>query len=259
MASDPRLYITVHNGMPEHPKVVALSDKAFRGLVELWCYCSRNLTDGKVPAAVVSRTFPPKTLRELLAAGLIREDGTSFEMHDYLEHQQSAQKVADLRERRREAGRKGGRARGEAQAKSKQVLEQNSSPVQPDTDPDTDTQKTSSSGRDASRPTRLPDSWTPTPEHEKRAAATNVELDREVVKFRAYCDDRGRTSQSWNSAFTQWLIKAAEFAARDNHRPRTSRPTTDDRVAEGMALTRRLAAEAAAGTQAHLPLIGATP
>ena len=46
MPADRRTYITVHDGMPEHPKVDALSDKAFRALVGLWCWCSRNLTDG---------------------------------------------------------------------------------------------------------------------------------------------------------------------------------------------------------------------
>lgn len=106
------------------------------------------------------------------------------------------------------------------------------------------------------RGTRLPESWAPTSEHVDRAKAAGLDLDREVVKFRAHADEKGRVAKSWNSAFTRWLINAEEFAHRD--RGNNRRPTTDDRVAEGMAVTRRLAAEAGI-TQPHptFPMIGA--
>ena len=51
MSGDYRLFIKIHNGFPEHPKTGGLSDRAFRNLIELWCYCSRNLTDGIVTKA----------------------------------------------------------------------------------------------------------------------------------------------------------------------------------------------------------------
>ena len=67
MPRDPRTFITVHDGMPEHHKVEALSDKAFRALVDLWCWCSRNTTDGDVPESVWLKRTTPKVRAELMA------------------------------------------------------------------------------------------------------------------------------------------------------------------------------------------------
>lgn len=72
----------------------------------------------------------------------------------------------------------------------------------------------------AKRATRLPASWSPTDEHQLRAREDGVDITREVMKFRTHAEDKGRTSKSWNAAFTQWLIKAAEYAQRDGGRPR---------------------------------------
>ena len=41
-------YIRIDVLLPEHPKTDGLSDKAFRTLVELWCWCGLNRTDGFV-------------------------------------------------------------------------------------------------------------------------------------------------------------------------------------------------------------------
>lgn len=60
MGGEGRLFIKVHNGFPEHEKTGALSDRAFRNLIELWCYCSRNLTDGKVSNAHANKILSRK-------------------------------------------------------------------------------------------------------------------------------------------------------------------------------------------------------
>ncbi|GAA2298448.1 hypothetical protein GCM10010402_66340 [Actinomadura luteofluorescens] len=93
--ADTRTYIRLHDGMPDHPKVDGLSDKAFRLLVESWCWCSRHLTDGHMPAATWRKRSTPKARGELVAAGLavLLDDG-SVRFHDYLEHQRSAEEVA---------------------------------------------------------------------------------------------------------------------------------------------------------------------
>ena len=116
MAKDKRVYITVHNGMPEHPKVEALSDSAFRLLVELWCWCSRTESDGVVPEAVWKKRGTPKTRKELQAVGLVEPHPEGHYMHDYLEHQRSAAEIADLRRKRAEAGSRGGKSAASARA-----------------------------------------------------------------------------------------------------------------------------------------------
>lgn len=106
MPDDGRTYIRVHDGMPDHPKVEALSDRAFRLLVETWCWCSRHLTDGRVPRATWQRRSTPKVRRELVDAGLVEDLGADgVFVHDYLVHQRSRAEVEEKAAERREAAR----------------------------------------------------------------------------------------------------------------------------------------------------------
>lgn len=140
--SDDRLFFKLHNGFPEHPKTIELSDKAFRQLVEAWCYCSRNLNDGFLTKAQFLKFFSPKSRGELTAVGFVRAEGDTFIMHDYLEHQMSAQQVLDLRKHRQEAGAKGGKAKANRLASAKQMPEQMPSKSLPDIDVDIDVDTT---------------------------------------------------------------------------------------------------------------------
>jgi hypothetical protein len=124
--ADARTFIKVHDGLDEHPKVEELSDRAFRHLITLWCYCSRNLTDGKVAERTWKRITTPATTRELLANRLAKQVEGGYEMHDYLEHQRSRAEVEGLSEKRRAAGKKGGMARAQAQASAQASATANS-------------------------------------------------------------------------------------------------------------------------------------
>lgn len=104
--ADKRTYITLHDGMPDHPKIGALSDKAFRTWIELLCWCSRYKTDGKVTKAWFEKVAPLKARRELLD-GLVDDLGTEYAIHDYLEHQRSAAEIDELSKKRSEAGKRG--------------------------------------------------------------------------------------------------------------------------------------------------------
>ncbi|HET7398973.1 MAG TPA: hypothetical protein VFJ94_10670 [Intrasporangium sp.] len=134
--ADARTFIKVHDGLDEHPKIEALSDRAFRHLITLWCYCSRNLTDGFISERTWKRITNPRTARELIEVGLVTDATSSsyspvtmgrdhsvttargYWMHDYLDHQRSRAEVEDLTEKRRSAGRKGGKARASSQPTS---------------------------------------------------------------------------------------------------------------------------------------------
>ena len=125
MPRDPRTYITLHDGMPEHHKIEALSDKAFRALIDLWCWCSRSTSDGDVPEAVwLKRTKTPKVRAELLAnLAEARPDG-GVHMHDYLEHQRSRDEIAALREKRSRAGSLGGKRSAESRQRDARIDEE---------------------------------------------------------------------------------------------------------------------------------------
>ena len=116
-------WVKIDDGFVEHPKVDALSDRAFRLHVAALCYCSRNLTDGllspkavKVLAAIVSAPRVARNIIELVGAGLWVANGDdSYRIHAYLEHNPDAEEVkrkrAEISAKRREAGKKGADAR----------------------------------------------------------------------------------------------------------------------------------------------------
>lgn len=139
---DKRTFIKLHDGMPDHPKIVGLSDRAFRTLVAGWCYCSRYLTDGHIPRPAWAQIVPgsgtrrgsqvvTNVTRELAAAGLVEEHPEHVEMHDYLDHQRSKAQVEHVQAVRSEAGKQGGRPPG-----SRATGKQNASGVESKTKPE---------------------------------------------------------------------------------------------------------------------------
>lgn len=100
----------------EHPKIIGLSDRAFRLHVTAIVYAARNRTDGHVPGPL-ARTwgYPARFVSELLAAGLWEKADGGYLIHDYLEYNPSR---ADLEEKdqkiksaRSLAGKRGAAAR----------------------------------------------------------------------------------------------------------------------------------------------------
>lgn len=98
-------YLNVDDGFPDHPKVDALSDAAFRLHVSGKCYAARVLSDGIIPAARVPRLRPryqAQQLNELLKADVWHKGGEGcdtetcllgapgqYVIHDYLEWNKS--------------------------------------------------------------------------------------------------------------------------------------------------------------------------
>lgn len=99
-------WIKIDDSFPDHPKVVGLSDTAFRVHISGLCYAGRYLTDGYVPMQIAARFADENMaiLSELVTAGLWREDlpNNGFIIHDYLAHQTSKAEVTTKREQARE-------------------------------------------------------------------------------------------------------------------------------------------------------------
>lgn len=112
-----RNFIKVHDSIEDHPKVIALSDAAFRAMITGWGWCRRHKTDGWMTTQVFHKRCTAKVRRELVEVGIVHDHGDKVEWHDYLDHQQSAAEQDALSEKRRRAGQAGGKAR------AKQVLE----------------------------------------------------------------------------------------------------------------------------------------
>jgi hypothetical protein len=126
---DKRTYVTVHDGLPDHPKIIDAGGEAGWLYVCGLAYCSRQLTDGVIPKRMVPR-LTDGSKSEASASALVRvglwhegEHGCpkcpvaepeTYVVHDYLDHQRSAEEVRDLRAKRSAAGQKGGKRSGES-------------------------------------------------------------------------------------------------------------------------------------------------
>jgi hypothetical protein len=114
---DDRLYIRMHIGMPEHPKIEGLSDKAFRVLVETWCWCGRNpQTDGHIVNASWIKRGPKRALTELITAGLFDDDldGGAI-VHDWDDWQRTWDEIREFKETKSGSGAFGAHKRWHVQ------------------------------------------------------------------------------------------------------------------------------------------------
>lgn len=112
-------WVRLEPDFPDHPKVVNLSDDAFRAFIGGLCYCNHYLTDGRIPAGAVRRLVHRRAVAvELVKAGLWDQNGDGMIVHDFLDYQPTRSEVEAARLQRVEAGRSGGIASGIARRKA---------------------------------------------------------------------------------------------------------------------------------------------
>lgn len=105
-------WVRLDDGLPDNPKLIGLSDRAFRVYIHGLCYCARNQTDGVVPAgATRSLGALPRHVAELIAAGRWEEHGDDWRIHDYLKYNPSREQDEERKRNRAAAGRLGGLAK----------------------------------------------------------------------------------------------------------------------------------------------------
>lgn len=90
-------WVKLDDRFPRHPKVLGLSDRAFRVFLESLCYCAEQLTDGELPVSVV-KAAPRKAVAELLEAGLLDQEGDVWKVHDYLAYNRTRADVLGSRD-----------------------------------------------------------------------------------------------------------------------------------------------------------------
>lgn len=129
---------------PEHPKVEALDDDLARWLyVAGLCYANRNLTGGRIPKGAALR-LTDKVTQKLIGRLLVvlvpgkgplwEDHGDHYRIHDYDQHQQSAEKrrseIEDAKRKRSEHARKAALARHGAPSEHPSGMDR-ASPEQP--------------------------------------------------------------------------------------------------------------------------------
>jgi hypothetical protein len=173
---DKRTYVKVHDGLPDHPKIIEAGGEAGWLYICGLAYASRQLTDGVLLKRLVPRltdgSKPEASASALVRVGLWHEGEhdcpkcpqvgpDAYVIHDYLDHQRSASEVSDLRAKRSAAGQRGGKRSGESrraastgeansEALASDLVKQTRSKTEPETE--TETERKEKEDENASRP-----------------------------------------------------------------------------------------------------------
>jgi hypothetical protein len=95
-------WVRLDDNFADHPKVIGLSDTAFRLYIEALCYSNRQLTDGFIPMAVYLKASKNDDADYLIEAGLWQEVPLGYQIRSYDEYQPLREKVEEKREQARE-------------------------------------------------------------------------------------------------------------------------------------------------------------
>lgn len=222
--ADARLFAKLDLGYFDNPKVADFIEDHPHALflhLRAILYCRQHLTDGHFPVRLVCRMASASYCGSeceqecdycrAVGAGLIeRLDPRTGNVHDYLEHQDSAEDV----QRRSKAGKKGAAARWsdpDADRNAKRNAKGNATT-------NAEERRGEESNRGASQAKRrapehpLPDTWRPTSSHQNYAEENNLDLSTEVFRFRNHAKANDRRQRDWDAAFRMWLSKAQDYA-----------------------------------------------
>jgi hypothetical protein len=97
-------WVRLDDGFPNHPKIIGLSDGAFRLYITALCYSNAYLTDGIIPQITVKKLSNSRHISSLIEANLWEICGDDIKILGYDEYQFTKEKVES--ERRKAAERK---------------------------------------------------------------------------------------------------------------------------------------------------------
>ncbi|ROS28887.1 hypothetical protein EDF22_0618 [Rathayibacter sp. PhB127] len=247
MPKDERLYARFDIGMSEHPKVMLLSDAAFRALIECTMYARRQLTDGFLDERVAVRMWGREVLDELASnhperPTLERIDG-GWHIRDYDEHQITR---ADI-EKKREAGRMGGQARAKraastTQAPASDVLKQNASTSQAMTETETETETSPSKEGETPRKrgVRLSPDWLPSEASRAKARTDAPDVDHRAehavfVDYWIAQPGQKGVKTDWEATWRNWMRRK-----QDDYTARRPKATPTERAMRTVQLATEL-------------------
>lgn len=242
MPRDRRLYMTFPNNFWQHPKVMPLSDRAFRAFVEMNGYSRMNDLDGRIPARVAEKMWGADVMAELVGSHpdrpLVTECEDAYVLREYAEHQMTTSEVEDLRRSRAKSGRRGASARWEGRGRagvdggggvepdgSKPVANAMANGSQTDSKPvaeyrDHFASKEAKGGpRDKSRGSRIPEPFDVTPDmvdwaRRRCPLVDGARSTERFVNYFASKSGRDATKIDWRRTWQNWLLKDQEDAER---------------------------------------------
>jgi hypothetical protein len=213
--TDDRLFAPFPIEMDEDPKILVLSDAAFRALFEATFYSRRMLTDGFLDERVVIKRWGLDVADEMTSndpeqPSWDRVD-RGWQIHNFEKHHPLKADIDAIKQAKREAGRRGGEASGK-QRRSKAEAEAKQTPSK--TNPETETETTPKGVVPRNRGSRIPDPFIVTADMRLWAStgAPAIDVDRSTEKFVNHwrSTTRNATKLDWIAAWRNWLMNDAD-------------------------------------------------
>jgi hypothetical protein len=211
LVADKRAYFRLDVGYLANPKVAELAEDYPRAvLLHLQCiaYATQHATNGIVPVRLAMRQACAEQcdIDLLLQCGLlVRVDDRNVEVHDYLEHQRSADEVKSASDK--------GKKAAEARWAKEQDDARSIAPSMPDAMPRENREKDSSTRKRAKPKTDLPEDWTPNAKHIEKARGLGLDVAFLAEQFANHHAARGNQFVDWDRAFFTWIGNAPTFGA----------------------------------------------
>jgi hypothetical protein len=92
-------WVRIDDGFPNHPKIIGLSDGAFRLYITALCYSNAYLTDGIIPINTVKKLSNSRHISALVEANLWEICGDDIKILGYDEYQFTKEKVETERKK----------------------------------------------------------------------------------------------------------------------------------------------------------------
>ena len=188
-------------------------------------YCFEHRTDGVFPVQAVkikAQCRREYAVTALFDVGLwINLPGGMAEVHDYLQHQRSAAEMEEASRRGKKAATaRWGDARGNAVGNARRNAVGNAVGNAEERRGEERSKRVTSAVADPPTTRRhprvpLPTDWSPKPQHIEKAGELHLNLSREVERFKNSAATNDRRYANWDTAFSNWLLKSVEYAARD--------------------------------------------
>lgn len=228
MAKDDRLFAPFPIEMDEHPKIIGLSDAAFRAVFEATFYARRMLSDGFLDARVVLKRWGQDVADELSSNDPERPSWIPVEggwrIHDFEKHHpvraEIEAKREDVRAKRSEAGKRGNSKRWDSKtiANGSQT---DRKPVANDrSETETETVKEREKKLAAKHGSRIHSDFTINDDMRSWAKehTPNVDVDKKLPEFIDYwagvAGVKG-VKLDWVGTWRNGMRKQQEFAERD--------------------------------------------
>jgi hypothetical protein len=213
------LYAKIEHNLYENPKIVGLSDKAFRAYIESILYSGKHLTDGFLDERIVARLWADGieelTSNDPVNPSWVKVDG-GYQIYGFCERQTTKAEVDAMREQKSRAGKASVEAKRNKKATDiQQSVEQTANTTPTQAQPDTDIDTYIDINTNNKRATRINDSWNLNDAliAWTKTEAPNMNIEREREKFIDYWLSKSgsaATKTDWERTWKNWVRSNVE-------------------------------------------------